>query len=458
MFRNTYAAARAKREFTGLSGYTDNGGSLLPSRYGSVGRFGSELINEDRGLRHSGVWAATKIRADLISTFPLDVLRDMGDRPMKMPIAPIFINPGGQGWTLKQWMWASQHDLDYVGNAVGLITARNGISTPFYPDGLPAEIQLQDTRLCSLVRKNGKLLWRIDGKEYQPKDVYHERQYPWSGTPIGLSPLAYAAASIGEYLSLQRYSNDWFAGGGVPKAWMKNTVKRLGETERDAAKQWYHDTIQNGDLMVTGNDWEYNMIQAEQVGMEWLEGRRFGLGEIARFFSVPSDLIDAAVSGQSITYANIAQRNLEFLIIHLGPAIIRREEALTNLLPQPRYVKLNTKGLLRLDPETQQQLLRSQLETWQITNDEARDLDDRAPLTDAQIEKMTEIYGKPKAGGAGPPTPGEAEAAPALAPGSSPAPGAPAPGAPGKAPAPAPGKTPAPAPGKAPAKQPAPAK
>lgn len=428
MFRR----APLRRDFQGLTGIMDNAGALVPTR-GVVGKHGSVTVNENRGLTHSGVWAATRIRADLVSTFPLDVLRDMGDRALAMPTAPIFYNPGGQGWTLKQWMWASQHDLDYVGNAIGLITARNGISTPYYPDGLPAEIQLQDTRVCSLIQYKGKRFWRIDGKMYDPKDVYHERQYPWSGTPIGLSPLVYAAASIGEYLSLQQYANNWFGNGGVPKAWMKNTVKRLGDTERDAAKQWYHDTIQNGDLMVTGNDWEYNMIQAEQAGMEWLEGRRFGLGDIARFFGVPSDLIDAAVSGQSITYANISQRNLEFLIFHLGPAVMRREESLTNLLPQPRYVKLNTKSLLRLDPISQQQLLRSQLETWQITNDEARDLDNKPPLTDAEIERMTEIYGKPKAGGAGPPTPGEAATDPALAPGGT-DPGS-APAAPGAAPA-----------------------
>lgn len=431
MFRRAYATQR--REFTGLAGFANSAGALIPGR-SSVGRHGAVLVNEDRGLRHSGVWAATRIRADLVSTFPLHIQRDMGDRSLDMPISPIFINPGGHGWTLKQWMWASQHDLDYVGNAVGLITARNGVKTPFYPEGLPAEIQLQDTRVCSLIRHKGVMTWRIDGKMYDPKDVYHERQYPWSGTPIGLSPLVYAAASIGEYLSLQQYANNWFGNGGVPKAWMKNTVKRLGDTERDAAKQWYHDTIQNGDLMVTGNDWEYNMIQAEQAGMEWLEGRRFGLGDIARFFGVPSDLIDAAVSGQSITYANISQRNLEFLIFHLGPAVIRREEMLTNLLPQPRYVKLNTDGLLRLDPQTRQMLLASQLSTWQITNDEARDLDNKPPLTDAEIERMTEIYGKPKVGGSGPPTPGEAAAAPALAPGgggdAAPAPAGPSNGAP----------------------------
>lgn len=427
MFRR----ALARREFTGLDGFANQAGALVPGR-ANVGRHGAVLINEDHGLRHSGVWAATKIRADLISTFPIKVLRDIGDRQLEMPLAPIFYSPGGNGWSYVDWMWASQHDLDYVGNAIGLITARNGISTPFYPDGLPAEIQLQDTRVCSLIRYKGKYLWRIDGKMYDPKDVYHERQYPWSGTPVGLSPLVYAAASIGEYLSLQQYANDWFSQGGVPKAWMKNTVKRLGETERDSAKQWFRDTVQNGDLMVTGNDWEYNMIQAEQVGMEWLEGRRFGLGDVARFFGVPSDLIDAATSGQSITYANITQRNLEFLIMHLGPSIIRRENKLTQLLPQPRYVKLTTDALLRMDPQTRQQMLRSQLETWQLTNDEARDLDNRAPLTDSDIERMTEIYGKPKAAGAGPPTPGEAQTDPSLAPGGDSSTPAAAPAAPGK--------------------------
>lgn len=422
MFRRAYAQPRAQREFTGLTGFANSAGALIPGR-SSVGRYGSQLVNEDRGLRHSGVWAATRIRADLISTFPARFLRDLTvageSRPVDLPTPPLFYSPGGQGWTYKEWMWASQHDLDYVGNTIGLITARNGISTPFYPDGLPAEIQLQDSRECSLVKWKGKLTYRIAGKMYDPRDVYHERQYPWSGTPIGLSPLVYAAASIGEYLSLQEYANNWFGNGGVPKAWMKNTVKRLGETERDSAKQWYHDTIRNGDLMVTGNDWEYNMIQAEQAGMEWLEGRRFGLGDIARFFAVPSDLIDAAVSGQSITYANISQRNLEFLIIHLGPAIARREDKLTQLLPQPRYVKLNTDALLRLDPQTRQQVIRSQIETWQMTNSEARLLDDKAPLSKADIDEMTEIYGKPKASGAGSPTPGEAQTDPALAPGGS---------------------------------------
>ena len=34
-----------------------------------------------------------------------------------MPLAPIFYSPGGTGWSLNEWMWASQHDLEYVAHA-----------------------------------------------------------------------------------------------------------------------------------------------------------------------------------------------------------------------------------------------------------------------------------------------------------------------------------------------------
>ncbi len=363
----------------------------------------SMTVTADKAMTQSAWWAAVRLRADLISTFPIDVFRDftLGGQtvPVEMSKPPVLVDPGGVEWPLIDWMWASQRDLDTAGNAIGIIRARNGASNKYYPQGLPAVIELADTRSCSVIRHKGKLKYRIDGKEYEPWEVYHEKQYPASGLPVGLSPLLNAANTLGEMLSLQQYGLDWFSNGGVPKAWMRNTVKRLGDGERDGARKWYRETIQNGDLMVTGNDWEYNMIQAETAGMEWINGRQFGSSEIARFVGVPADLIDAAITGQSITYANMTERNLQFLIMNLNAAVIRREASLSRLLPQPRYVKLTTEALLRMSPVLKQQILRSQLETWQITLDEARKLDNRAPLTAPELLEMRDVYGKPTIGG-----------------------------------------------------------
>jgi HK97 family phage portal protein len=397
-----------RRQTRAFQGVPVKAVDMIPGR-SSGGKHGTVRVNQDTAGTHSGVWAATRIRADMLSTFPTDVYRDLdfGDGPIPTVQAKssIMVDPGGTDWDFVDWMWASQRDLDMAGNAIGIIRERSGFQTRYYPQGLPSVIELQDTRDCSVVYYKGKLQYRISGRLYKPFEVYHERQYPVSGSPIGLSTLQYAAKSIGEYLTLQDYGLSWFESGGVPKAWMKHTTKRLDAAERDTAKQWYQDTIRNGDLMVTGNDWEYNMIQSEQAGMEWLNGRRFGLLDIARFFGIPADMIDAAVSGQSVTYANITQRNLQFLIMNLGPIVARREKNLTKLLPTPRYMKFNTNALLRMDPENQQQILRSKLETWQITNAEARELEDRRKLQPEQVAEMVKLYGRPVASGQLPPAP-----------------------------------------------------
>jgi HK97 family phage portal protein len=397
MWSRAYTNPRQEqRDFTGLAGSWDIiAGGAIPNRSG-LGNHGAINVTETKAMTHSAVWACLRIRADLISTFPASVYRDFGDIALEVPKPPIMVDPGGVKWDYVDWMWASNRDLDLIGNTIGLIKARNGIKTRYYPDGLPAMIELQDTRSCSVVNYKGKTMYHVGNRYYNENEVYHERQYPLSGSPVGLSPIIMAAATIGEYLSLQQYGLDWFAGGGIPKAWMRNLRKNLEGEERDAAKQWYADTVRNGDMMVTGKDWEYNMIQAETAGMEWLEGRRFGVAEVCRFLSTPPEMIHGAVSGQSVTYANVTQANLQFLIMHLGPAIIRREKNLTKLLPEPRYVKLNPDALLRMDPQTRQAMLRSKLETWQLTNTETRALDNLEPLSTADLDEMQKIYGTPK--------------------------------------------------------------
>ena len=109
---------------------------------------------------------------------------------------------------------------------------------------------------------------------------------------------------------------------------------------------------------------------------------------MARFFDVPGDLIDAAVQSGNITYASITQRNLQFLIMHLGPTLVRRELALSKLLPKPRFVRFNTGALLRMDPKAKVDTLKVQIDSRTLTPTEARAIDDRAPLTPEQAAEF----------------------------------------------------------------------
>lgn len=369
---------------------------------------GSFNVTEDSALRQSAVWACVRLRADHMSTLPVDTFRDVDGLAVEVTKKPIFDNPGGRDWPWHDWVWASQSDLDRTGNAVGIIRERNAM-------GLPMMIELVSTRDVSVrVRKemvNGReftiVTWRIGSVEYSPDQIWHERQFPVSGMLLGLSPIAYAAWSIGEAMSMQEFALKWFGQGGVPRARLRNTQNTIKPAEAAIIKDRWRSSVDGGDLFVTGSDWEYDLIQAEAAGQEWIEGRKLSVPEIARYFGCPADMIDGAAAGGGgdINYANVTQKNLQFLIHHLGPAVIRREKNWSKgLLPQPVYVKLNTDALLRMDPESRQTMIASQLTNRQITVTEARALDNRPKYTKAQedeVMKFNPAKGTTPAAGAG---------------------------------------------------------
>lgn len=374
-------------------------GELIPQR--PVTRPGTAVVTDETALRHSAVWACLRLRANLISTMPVDVYRNVGGTPVEVPKPPVLINPGGERVDIIEWLYSSQFDLDRAGNCFGLITARDGL-------GLPARIELQPYSDVRVRVKDGALKYRIGGIEYDPPEVWHERQYTVAGLPVGLSPIAFAAWSIGEYLSIQEFALDWFGNGAVPSAMLRNKSKTITPKDAAVTKDRFKTAVANRDIFVTGADWEYDMIQAEQAAGNWIEAKNFGIGDIARFFDCPGDLIDAAATSGSITYANITQRNLQFLIMHLGPAVVRREAALSSLTSRPRFVKLNSNALLRMDPQTRAATLKARIDARTLTPNEARALEDLPPLTDDQLAEFDRLFGGPKT----PPTP-TAPAAPA---------------------------------------------
>lgn len=370
-----------RRKTRGL-GPWDTASDAIPVRYSRSG--GHVAVTNDTALRHSAVWACLRLRANLVSTMPVDAYREVDGINLEISKPPVLVQPGGERCDMQEWLYSSQMDLDRAGNVFGLITERSGT-------GLPARIDLQPLSECTVIMRAGNLTYRFGNKEYTPDQVWHERQYTVSGCPIGLSPVAYAAWTIGEYLSIQEFATNWFGSGGMPKAQLRNTAKTVPFNDAVGIKAKFKTSVENGDIWVTGNDWEYKPLQTEEVGNAWIEAKNFGIADVARFFDVPGDLIDAAVQSGNITYASITQRNLQFLIMHLGPTLVRRELALSRLLPKPRFVKFNTAALLRMDPKSKADTFKVQIDSRTLTPTEARAIEDRAPLTPEQAAEF-ELY------------------------------------------------------------------
>lgn len=369
----------------------------IPDRTARTGS--TPRVTNDTALRHSAVWACLRLRANLVSTMPLDLFRRVDGIQVEVPKPPVLINPGGDQVGMIEWLYSSQFDLDRAGNTVGLITARDGL-------GYPARIDLQPIGDVTVKGTGAEITkYVIGGREYEPAEVWHERQYTVAGCPLGLSPVAYAAWSIGEYLSVQQFALDWFGAGGMPAAMLRNTAKTISGPQAAEIKQRFKAATAGRDLFVAGVDWEYKMIQAEQAGSDWLAAKQYGVTDIARFFDCPSDLIDAAAMGSSLTYANISQRNLQFLIMSLGPVVVRREDALNRLTPRPRYVKFNTDALLRMDPAARVTSLASAVNARILAPSEAREIENRQPFTESQLDEFDRLFGSRNPAPAAPPNP-----------------------------------------------------
>jgi HK97 family phage portal protein len=263
--------------------------------------------------------------------------------------------------------------------------------------GYPAVIELQELAATRIYVKNGKVdKFKFRGTEYDPSEVWHEKQYTISGCPVGLSPVSYAAWSISQYLTAQQFSVEWFGSGGLPAAELKNTAKTVTPTESEDIKLRFKATVGPGDVFVHGNDWEYSPLQAVESDQQWLNTQQYGVPEIARFFGVPADMIDGAVSGSSVTYASISQRNLQLMIMNLGAPVGRREDALSDLLPRPRFVKLNSDAILRMDPETRAKVLGQQVRDRLRTPSEVRATDNLPPYSEDQMAEFDRLFGPPK--------------------------------------------------------------
>ena len=371
---------------TAQRGFLEDVGILTRSAGGS----GSPATPET-ALRFSAVWAALRLRADLISTLPVDNFRRAGGYLVEVPKTRLFTRPA-EGMLWNEWCYSSQMDLDRYGNTMGHIVARE--------NGYPTQIELWPASEVS-VQFTGNLIrsYRYNNRDYAPMDVWHERQYTVAGYRVGLSPLAYAAWTIGGGLAAQSFGLEFYSTGAHPSGTLRNTEQALLDPKvLDAAKARFKVAVSNRDIFATGKEWEFTPGTSDANTAQFLEEQRASAVDVARYIGVPASAIDAAVDGQSITYQNMAQKQLDLLVNFINPAIVRRELKLTaDGLPAPRIVKLNSDAIMRLDPTGRVAMTKERITSRTLDPNEARALDNLPPLTTDQVELFAQLFPKQSA-------------------------------------------------------------
>lgn len=363
--------------------------SLVPSR----SKAGGMRATTTRAMQQSVIWAAAKLHASVESLMPIDVYRVVDGIKIEVPTPPVLVYPSafaeGHFDTIAEWLFARRMSLQVWGNCFGEIVRVNEGT------GKPEQIQLVPAEDVACRVKGRQIVeYRFGKTVVSPDRVWHDRDNLVPGVPVGLSPIAYAMLAIETSAKAREFANEWFGASPTPGGHMKNTAKVLAPGQSDAIKAKFLDSQENGGLLVTGSDWTFTPMSARAIEAGFIEQMGHGDVELCRFMNTPAAMIDVAVTGtSSITYSNITQKNLDFMVGRMGPALSRTDDALSTLTPRPRFVKLNRGAFLAMDPASRADLMKTQIEARLRTPSELRVLDDQQPYTDADYAEFDRLFG-----------------------------------------------------------------
>lgn len=345
-------------------------------------------------LQQSVVWAGCNLRASIVSMMPVDVFGKSGGVSIQRPTPPVLVTPStfaeGHPVSIADWLYASQMTLDLYGNNVGVIVSKNAA-------GLPSQIDLAQPERLSMRVKGGQIVkYEIDGSKLNPAEVWHERKNLIAGVPVGLSAITHMASTVIGARSAQKFASQWFDGGAVPNAVLRNEERVLSPEAAAAAKQSFLDSVRAGQPWASGKDWTYTPVQAKASEAAFIEMLELTSLDLVRYLNVPADMVDVKSDAVgTITYQNITQKNLQFLTVNLGPDVKRREDALSALTPKPWFVKLNRSAVLAMDDAARAEVLSERIKSRQLAPSEARAIEDREPFTEDQLAEFDRLFGNP---------------------------------------------------------------
>lgn len=329
----------------------------------------------EQALRNSASWACINVLADAFGRTPLDVVRGAGAGVQLVnPTPQIVARPSGMVLT-DVWKFQLGWSMVTDGNAFGDITSWTNRAYPL-------TVELLDC--CAVTDRkvvDGIAQVKVDNKVrrlYPHGDIWHVpgRTVP-AGSPFGLSPITYASRVINTSLSAEDFSFRFFDDGGHPSSIIYSSQNITGDQARDIKAAWKRATAGTSrDVAVLGSDLKHEQIQTNPGETQFIETERFAVEQVCRFWGVPPGMVYGAVSGQSITYANVTDADLNFLKHSLDVYYVRVEGALSDLLPKPQIVRANRNAILRSDPKSRFETYTVALANRQITINEIRALED----------------------------------------------------------------------------------
>lgn len=328
------------------------------------------------------LYAAIRLIADQFAATPLHGYREIEGTRVQMARDPSVLQPV----TGSRATWKTQIIM-------GLLTQGNGVGlhTAFDAAGYPSSTVWLDPRLVQCDDNPFNPRYWYQGRELKPEEFVH---IPWltpAGKVWGLSPLANFKQLWETGQAAQILARNFYDSGGVPSGHLKNTAIELEEGEATAVKLKFRQAVAGRDVLVTGNDWTYDAIGLPADQLAFVQSLKMSATQIASIYGIaPEDIGGEAASG--LQYSTVEMNEIKLSTRTMRPWYIRVQDGLDELTPRGQRLRFNPDALIQADLKSRMEAHEIQLRTGLEILPEARAVENKRPLTDAEKADWQATY------------------------------------------------------------------
>lgn len=336
-------------------------------------------------MTSAAVYACVRIIAETLATLPLNVYRDLQPRGRTRATdhpwyRTLHDRPNPYMSNVAFWETMIGHAV-LRGNAYAEKVAEpNGTYSlyPMRPDRMTVE--------CDPATGAPIYSYRVT-ENGAPKIMPRNRLLCVYGLGFdglrGYSPVTLHREAIGLSMALEEHGARLFGNGAQPGGVLQSKMTLSQDAIDRMAKSWAdaHQGLENSHrvaILEEGTTWQ-------QVGMtsddaQFLESRRYQLGEIARIFRVQPHKIGDLTNA---TFSNIEHQAIEYVVDTIRPWAVRIEAAITLDLipPETGYsAKFVLDGLLRGDQQSRYAAYSVGKQNGFLSANDVRELEDQNPI------------------------------------------------------------------------------
>jgi HK97 family phage portal protein len=311
-----------------------------------------EHVTQRNSTTLVAVYACQTLIADMVSTLPVDVMRDAGGYPAKTDRPGWLDLPVPNDPSITRAVHFNQVAMSLVADGNAFVHAAPHVMDPQVLTVLdPTKVQIE-YRAERGLRPIYRVVDRAQSEEFTADNIIHIPRTIRPGEDRGLSPIDETRSSLGTYMAATKHSGRFYRNGAL----MTTVLEVPGEMSPEDAKAMREafDEAHTGDNVfktgvLTGGA-KATTLGVTPAQAEFLDTLKHGTIEACRMFRVPPMLVGVNEPG-TVSYASSVEAVKAFARNTLAPLLKPIELAYGRFLEDGQYLRFDMNGLLRADPE-----------------------------------------------------------------------------------------------------------